>query len=250
MFYFDPLEQFSVFVIFPIFVDNWDFSITNFFVFCLLVFLVFYFLVNNGLMNAKLVGNPYQNVVELLYNFMAGLLTDNFDNKHANKFFVFISSVFFFILFSNLLGMVPYSFTLTSHIIMTFSFSLIIFIYFVLIAVVKYKKHFFSHFFPEGSPLWLAPLLVVIEIISYVLRVISLSVRLFANMMSGHTLLKVLATFGWILLCSKGFLFLLGFAPIVILFLLTGLELGVAFLQAYVFTVLTIIYIEESVNFH
>jgi len=247
--FFDPLEQFSIFILFPLYFNGVDFSITNFFVFGVLVLLTIYVLINHGLANAKLVGHPFQRLIESLYDFVYGLLKENFDIKNANKYFPFIASLFFFILFSNVLGMVPYSFTLTSHIIVTLTFSLMIFIYFVLIAVIKYKKHFFSHFFPEGSPLWLAPLLVVIEIISYTMRVLSLSVRLFANMMSGHTLLKILATFGWIMLCSRGFIFFLSVAPIVILFLLTGLEIGVACLQAYVFTVLAIIYIEESVNF-
>jgi len=247
--FFDPLEQFSVFILLPLYFNGIDFSITNFFVFGFLVFFIIYLLVNHGLSNAKLIGHPFQRIIELLYDFIFGILKENFDIRNANKYFPFIASLFLFIMFSNVLGMIPYSFTLTSHIIVTFAFSSMIFIYFVLIAVVKYKKQFFSHFFPEGSPLWLAPLLVIIEIISYVMRALSLSVRLFANIMSGHTLFKILATFGWILLCSRGFLFFLGIAPIVILFLLTGLEIGVACLQAYVFTVLTVIYIEESVNF-
>jgi len=247
--FFDPLEQFSIFILVPLYFNGLDFSITNFFIFGFLVILTIYLLINHGLANAKLVGHPFQRVIELLYDFVFGLLKVNFDIRNSNKYFPFITSLFFFILFSNLLGMIPYSFTLTSQIIVTFTFSLMIFIYFVLIAVIKYKKHFFSHFFPEGSPLWLAPLLVVIEVISYMIRVISLPVRLFANMMSGHTLFKILAIFGWMMLCSRGFLFFLSAAPIVILFLLTGLELGVACLQAYVFAVLTISYIEESVNF-
>jgi len=248
--FFDPLEQFNVFILYPFFIKGIDLSITNFFIFCFLVFFVIYLLVSYGVSNSKLIGFSLQRVVEMLYEFIYGLLKINLNTKDSNKYFAFISSVFLFILFSNLLGIIPYSFTLTSHVIVTLTFSLMIFIYFVTIAVVKYKKHFFSHFFPEGSPLWLAPLLVVIEIISYVLRVLSLSVRLFANMMSGHTLLKILATFGWVLLCSRGPLFFLSIAPIVILFLLTGLETGVACLQAYVFSVLTIIYIEESINLH
>ena len=250
MILFNPLEQFNVFILIPFYFNFIDVSITNFFIFSLIVFFIIYILINHGLMNAKLIGHPFQLILELLYKFIYGLLSVSFNLKNSNKYFPFIGSLFFFILFSNLLGMIPYSFTLTSHIIVTFTFSLMIFIYFILIALVKYKKYFFSHFFPEGSPLWLAPLLVIIELISYILRVISLSVRLFANMMSGHTLLKILATFGWIMLCSRGFLFFLSIAPILILFLLTGLEIGIACLQAYVFVVLTIIYIEESINLH
>ena len=250
MIFFDPLEQFNIFILVPLYFDFIDISITNFFIFSLLVFIIIYLIISNGLINAKLIGNSYQLLLENLYKFVFGLLTVNFNLKNSNKYFPFLTSIFFFILFSNLLGMIPYSFTLTSHLIVTFTFSLMIFIYFLLIALIKYKLYFFSHFFPEGSPLWLAPLLVVIELISYFLRVISLSVRLFANMMSGHTLLKILATFGWIMLCSRGFLFFLSLAPLIVLFLLTGLELGVACLQAYVFAVLSIIYIEESINLH
>lgn len=249
MVYFDPLEQFTVFILFPMFIGGLDISITNFFVFCFFIFGVVYLIVSFGLTNSKLIGNSFQQVVELIFDFIFDILKSNFDTKTSNQYLPFIASLFLFILFSNLLGIIPYSFTITSHILVTFTFALIVFIYFVLIAVFKHKKQFFSHFFPAGSPLWLAPLLVVIEVISYLLRVISLSVRLFANMMSGHALLKILATFAWVMLCSRGFLFFLSVAPIVIIFLLTGLETGVACLQAYVFTVLTVIYIEESINF-
>lgn len=245
MYYFDPLEQFSIFVLFPIFLGNVDLSLTNFTLFCGLLFLSVYFFLNHGLANAKLVSYPFQSIVEMLFDFVSGLVKGSFNTRLTNKYLPFLMTIFLFILFSNLLGMIPYSFTITSHLIVTLVLALIIFIYFTLIGLVKHKKEFFAHFFPEGSPLWLAPLLVIIEFISYCVRVVSLSVRLFANMMSGHTLFKILATFGWILLNTKGILFFLSIAPIVILFLLTGLELGVACLQAYVFTVLTIIYIEE-----
>ena len=245
MFYFDPLEQFSIFVIIPIIFSKIDLSITNFTIFCFILFFMIYFIINHGLMNAKLISFSFQAVVEMIFEFVPDLLKGSFSIKNANKYLPFITTIFLFILFSNLIGMIPYSFTITSHLIVTFVFALIIFIYFTLLGLIKHKKEFFAHFFPEGSPLWLAPLLVVIELLSYLIRVISLSVRLFANMMAGHTLFKILATFGWILLNTKGILFFLSIAPVAILFLLTGLELGVACLQAYVFTVLTVIYIEE-----
>ncbi len=196
MFYFDPLEQFSIFVIIPLIFGNIDISITNFTIFCFILFFMVYFIINHGLLNAKLVSYPFQGIVEMLFDFISSLVKDSFDLKYANKYLPFISTIFFFILFSNLIGMIPYSFTITSHIIVTFAFALIIFIYFTLLGLIRHKKEFFAHFFPEGSPLWLAPLLVVIELLSYIIRVISLSVRLFANMMSGHTLFKILATFG------------------------------------------------------
>jgi len=245
MYFFDPLEQFSIFILFPLFFGNLDLSVTNFTLFCLILIASVYLVYNHGLSNAKLVAYPFQSLVEVIFDFVFNLVKGSFNTTLTNKYLPFLMTVFLFILFSNLLGMVPYSFTITSHLIVTLVLALIIFTYFTLIGLVKHKKQFFAHFFPEGSPLWLAPLLVIIEFISYTVRVVSLSVRLFANMMSGHTLFKILATFGWILLNTKGVLFFLSIAPILILFLLTGLELGVACLQAYVFTVLTIIYIEE-----
>jgi ATP synthase subunit 6 len=146
--------------------------------------------------------------------------------------------------------MVPYSFTLTSHLIITFTLSLIIYIGFNLIGIKKHKLNFLNLLLPSGASIFLVPLLVPIELVSYIFRVISLPVRLFANMMAGHTLLKVIAGFAWSMLNVNSFLFVAHFIPLILLVLLVGLELGVAMIQAYVFTILTCMYINDALNLH
>ncbi len=162
----------------------------------------------------------------------------------GRPYFPFIFTLFMFVLFCNLFGMIPFSFTVTSHIIVTFAFAALVFLGVVSIAIVKHGfGKFISNFLPHGTPLWLAPLIFVIEIISYLARPISLSIRLAANMMAGHVMLKVIA----------GFVFgmgLLGVAPFALLILLTGFEIFVAVLQAYIFTVLTCVYLNDALHLH
>ena len=146
--------------------------------------------------------------------------------------------------------MVPYSFTLTSHLIVTFTLALTIYIGFNIIGIQKHKLNFLSLLLPSGASLALVPILVPIELVSYIFRVISLPVRLFANMMAGHTLLKVIAGFAWAMLNSNIFIFFAHFIPLFLLVILVGLELGVAIIQAYVFTILTCMYINDALNLH
>ena len=153
-------------------------------------------------------------------------------------------------LISNLIGLVPYSFTITSHIIVTFGLALMVFVGVTIISIKEHGLHMLSLFIPSGTSLALAFLLVPIEIISYVFRPISLSLRLFANMMAGHALLKVIAGFAWSMMTAGGLLFLAHFFPLVVLILLIGLELGVAFIQAYVFTILSCMYLNDAINLH
>tara|TARA_B110000495_G_C22425069_1_gene268544 strand:- start:68 stop:517 length:450 start_codon:yes stop_codon:yes gene_type:complete len=148
-----------------------------------------------------------------------------------------------FVLFGNLFGMLPYAFTFTSHIVVTFTMAMFVFLGVTLIAIMKHRMHFFSFFMPPGVPMYMAPILIPIEIISYLSRPISLSVRLFANMLAGHTLMKVFA----------GFIFTLGvfgIAPWFFIVALTGLEIVIAFLQAYVFTILTCLYLNDALHLH
>lgn len=148
-----------------------------------------------------------------------------------------------FVLIGNLLGMTPYSFTFTSHIIVTFAMAAVVFIGVTILGFAKHGMHFFSFFVPPGTPLPLYPLLIPIEVISYLSRPISLSVRLFANMLAGHTLLKVIAGF-------IGLLGAAGVVPLVFVVALTGLEILIAFLQAYVFAILTCLYINDALHLH
>lgn len=189
--------------------------------------------------------NNWQVVAESFYGIVLGIVNENAGPKGL-KHFPLIFTTFIIILTCNILGMIPYSFTVTSHAIITFSTALAIFLGINILGVIKNGYHFLSLFFPPGTPLVLAPLIVFIELVSYVFRVLSLSIRLFANLMSGHTLLKILSTFAWASVSFWG-LFII---PIGIICLITGLEVAIAFLQAYIFSVLLCIYINDAFNLH
>jgi len=182
-------------------------------------------------------------MTELSYEFVANLLRDTVGNE-GRKYFPFVFSLFMFILFGNMLGMIPYSFTFTSHIIVTFAMALTVFVGVTILGFVKHGFRFFSFFVPPGVSVVLWPLMIPIEIISYLSRPISLSVRLFANLTAGHTMLKVFAGF----IISLGVVG--GILPFAFVVALTGLELLIAFLQAYVFTILTCFYINDSIHLH
>ena len=198
--------------------------------------------------NTSIIPSKSQSLVELSYEFIADMIGDNI-GKDGMKYLSFIFSLFMFILLGNLLGMLPYSFTWTSHIIVTFAISFFIFIIVTFIAISKHGLLKFLGFFaPSGVPKAMLILLVPIEIISYLSRPISLSVRLFANMMAGHTLLKVIGGFVFVLGANS---FIIGGAlPVASLVALTGLEIVIAFLQAYVFAILTCLYINDAIHLH
>jgi len=197
-----------------------------------------------------IVPNNWQIILETLYEVIAQLLFDNISTK-GEIYFPFIITIFLFIMFSNLIGLVPYSFTITSHIIITFTLSLTIFIGVNIISISIYKLKMLSLFIPANTSIGLAFLLVPIEFISYIFKPISLGVRLFANLMAGHTLLKVIVGFSWtMVLLNNIVLSILHVFPLLVLILLFGLELGVALIQAYVFTILSCIYLNESINLH
>jgi F-type H+-transporting ATPase subunit a len=183
-----------------------------------------------------------QTVAELFYEFIAGLIKETI-GAQGRKYFPIIFTVFAFVLTGNLLGMIPYSFTFTSHIIVTFAMAIVIFIAVTVLGFVKHGMHFFTFFVPPGTPLVMYPLMIPIEILSYLSRPISLAVRLFANMMAGHILLKVIAGF----VAAMG---VFGILPLALVVALTGLELIIAFLQAYVFTILTCLYINDALHLH
>ena len=193
--------------------------------------------------------NNWQTLIELIYETVAQLLFDNL-NIEGEKYFPFVSVIFTFILFSNLIGLIPYSFTITSHLIVTFTLSFSIFIGVNIICIKKYKFHMLSLFIPANTSFGLALLLVPIEFVSYIFKPISLGVRLFANLMAGHTLLKVIVGFSWSMLLLENYLSVVHIVPLLVLILLVGLELGVAVIQAYVFTILTCIYLNDSINLH
>ena len=190
----------------------------------------------------SIIPSRLQLLSELTYNFVAQLLRDTVGND-GRKYFPFVFTIFMFVLIGNMVGMIPYSFTFTSHIIVTFALAALVFIGVTILGFVRHGLHFFSFFVIPGLPWYMLPLLIPIEVISYLSRPISLSVRLFANMLAGHTLLKVFAGF----VVSLGFA---GFLPLAFIVALTGLEILIAFLQAYVFAILTCLYINDALHLH
>ena len=169
----------------------------------------------------------------------------------ANEIYLpFIYSLFFFILISNLSGNVPYSFAVGTRAIVSLGLRFTIFLGVTILGLQKHKVHFFSYFVPNGTPIVLVPLLVLIEMISYLARAFSLGIRLFANLVAGHTLLKILSGFLYPALSRGIFMFILTLLPLRIFVALTGLEIAVSFIQAYVFTILTCIYIKDSIDLH
>ncbi len=238
----NPLDQFVIQSWVPIKIGEFDASFTNSSAFMLLSVICATALMVLAVRPRAGVPGRWQLLAELSYQFIAKMVADNI-GKEGRVYFPLIFSIFIFVLFGNLLGMIPYSFTFTSHIAVTLTMALLIFIMVTLIAFFKHGMKFFSFFLPEGVPIILAPLMIAIEVISYFTRPFSLSVRLFANMMAGHTLLKVIGGF----VVPLGFF---GFVPVAGLVAVMGLEFLIAFLQAYIFTILTCIYINDAIHLH
>ncbi len=202
-----------------------------------------------GMRPRAMVPGRLQAAAEMGYETVMSMCVDTI-GPEGKKFFPIVFTLFFFILFGNLLGVFPYFFTFTSHIAVTMALSLFVFILTTVVALREHGLHFFSYFKPEGIPPVLAPLMVAIEIISYLSRIISLSVRLFANMMAGHVMLKVFGSF----IVMLGGVGILGLVPaglsLAVNSMLIGFEILVACLQAYVFAVLTCIYLHDAVHLH
>jgi len=247
---FSPLEQFCIEPYLPVSVGIFDISVTNS-SFCMLAAcgLFLYLLRLATTKGGRLIPNYVQSFIELTYEFLINLVQEQIGEK-GKAFFPFIFALFTFLFSCNLIGMIPYSFTVTSHVVVTFGLSVSVFIGVTIVGFYTHGIHFFSFLLPPGAPLMLAPLLVVLELVSYSFRAISLGVRLFANMMAGHTLVKILAGFSWTMMSAGGVLCIASSIPLVVVFALTGLEIGVAVLQAYVFTILTCIYLNDAIHLH
>jgi F-type H+-transporting ATPase subunit a len=242
----DPLHQFEIVRYLDIRVEGLDFSFTNSSLWMAFAVAGAYFLVMAGTRQHAMVPGRLQSVVEMLYEFVAGIVRES-AGKEAMRFFPLIFTLFIFILIGNMLGMIPGSFTFTSHIIVTFFMAVAVFIGVTVLGFVIHGARFLTFFVPHGAPKAMLPLLVPIEILSYCVRPISLSVRLFVNMMAGHTMMKVFAGF----VVSLGSYYVLpGIFPLAIAVALTGFEIAVAFLQAYIFTVLTCIYLHDAIHMH
>ena len=237
-----PLEQFEIIPFVHMKAGNVDLSFTNSSLSMIITVAVITLFLTLTVNTRAIIPSRLQLISELMYSFIAQLLNDTVGDN-GRKYFPFVFALFMFVLIGNMIGMVPYQFTFTSHIIVTFALASVVFIGVTILGLVKHKMHFFSFFVIPGLPIYMLPLLIPIEVISYLSRPISLSVRLFANMLAGHTLLKVFA----------GFVVSLGFAgvlPLAFIVALTGLEILIAFLQAYVFAILTCLYINDALHLH
>ncbi len=238
-----PLQQFMIQPIASLHFLGINLSFTNSSLFMIMTTILILSFFHFGLKKEFVVPNRLQACVENIYDFIKSLVKDNI-GPQGQGFIPLIMTLFTFILCGNLLGMIPYGFTITSHIIVTFSLAGFLFLLATIIGIYKHRFKFLRLFCPHGTPWYIAPILIPIEIISYFSRPISLSIRLFANMMAGHTILKVFAGF----VVSLGIYG--GFIPLALTSIMTGFEILVAFLQAYVFTILTCLYLRDAIELH
>lgn len=245
-----PLEQFEVTSLLglnaPIF-GYLNFTITNFALYSaitLLLIVGLHFLGNN---ETNLLPSKWSIGLESLYASLNSIVREQLGKE---IYFPFIYSLFFFILIANLSGNVPYSYTITTSIVMTIGLSFTILVGVTILGLSIHKLHFFSYFIPSGTPLALVPLLCLIETVSYLARAFSLGIRLFANLVAGHTLLKILSTFLFQMFSGGLIIAVLTLIPFSIFLALIGLELAVSFIQAYVFCLLVCSYIKDAIELH
>jgi ATP synthase subunit 6 len=240
---YSPLEQFDVFKLIILKFASLDISILNILLpFCIINFLFIYF-INIYKINSKLISDAIQNFLELLYKFILNIVIQQLGNKGLNYFHLMFI-IFNFIFFSNLLSLVPFGIAITSHVILIFFLSFTICISIFIIGLIKHYLEFLKIFIPQ-SPLILLLILIPIEIFSYLIRMFSLAIRLAANILAGHTLVHIISTFVLNLTFIKWWLIFIISIP---LLMIIGLEIGIAFLQAYVFTILVSIYLLDALN--
>lgn len=253
MFYIlSPLEQFEVYSLFqfhfPI-VNNTVISLTNLGFYAIISTFITLSLHYISIKSKKVIPNRYQISIESAYFSLLGLVQAQMGKKNE-QYFPFIYSIFFFLLISNLLGNIPYGFTITTSLIVSIGLSVSLFLGVTILALLKHNIHFFSLFVPNGTPLALVPLLVGIEAISYCSRAFSLGIRLFANLLSGHTLLKILSSFLYPMFTKSILISIITLIPFSIFICVIGLEIAVSFIQAYVFTILLSSYLQEAIELH
>ncbi len=237
-----PLEQFKIEPLIPIHIGGLDVSYTNSALYMTIAVILITALLVLGTKRGALVPGRWQSVAEMSYEFVADMVETNAGHG-AEPYFPFVFTLFMFVLFSNFLGLIPYSFTVTSQIIVTFALAAAVFIGVTIIGFVKHGAHFLRLFVPEGVPMILLLLLVPIELLSYFIRPFTLSIRLFANMLAGHTMLAIFGGFA----ASVG---LLAFLPVALDVAILALEVLVAALQAYVFAILTCLYLRDALHLH
>jgi F-type H+-transporting ATPase subunit a len=237
-----PLEQFVTKPYVPIHIGSANLSYTNSALMMTIVVALIMLLLLGATRRAALVPGRLQSMAEISYEFVANMVRENVGTDGI-EYFPLVFSIFMFVLFGNFIGLIPYSFTFTGQIVVTFGLSISVFLLVTLVGLIRHRLHFFSFFFPAGAPVFMAPVLVPIEVISYMSRPVSLGIRLFANMMAGHTMMAVFAGFT----ITLG---IFGFLPIAINVAMFALEMIVCALQAYVFTILTCLYLRDAIHLH
>lgn len=258
---FSPLEQFEIGILYSVFIDSFfgilDLSFTNLSLFIILVLFIYYIIKSwiFWLKDEKVFNNPIQSFMEKIISFILNMLKDNLSWSDI-IYFILLYTIFIFILFSNIVGIFPYTFTITGHLVITFGIAFCIFLGLNIIGYRIHASFLLSLLLPAGVPFAISSLLILIEFISYNFRVISLSVRLFANIMAGHTLLAVIFSFNRFLLTIKTAHIFVLIIPVLVLpalllvIALIGLEFGVAVIQAYVFTLLCTMYLHDAKYLH
>lgn len=242
----DPIHQFEIHAIVPVKLFGYDLSFTNASLFMVIILAAVWFLMVYGTRNRELVPGKLQAAAEMSYEFIANTIRSSAGNE-GMRFFPFVFSLFMFVLFANLIGLIPYTFTVTSQIAVTFAFAALVILTVIIYGIYKHGMHWFGLFVPSGVSPVMLPFLVLIEVISFVSRPISLSVRLFANMLAGHITLKVFGGFVTMLLASGAWAALAPL-PLAGVIAISALELLVAVLQAYVFTILTCVYLNDAIH--
>jgi len=248
-----PLDQFEIRNLLSLnapILGNLSLSLTNIGLYLTIAGYIVFVLNLVSTNNNKVVSNAWSISQESIYATVHGIVISQINEKRGQVYFPFIYVLFVFILVNNLIGMVPYSFASTSHFILTFSLSFSVVLGATILGLSRHGLEFFSLFVPAGCPLGLLPLLVLIEFISYLARNVSLGLRLAANILSGHMLLNILSGFTYNIMTSGFVFFFLGFFPLAFIIAFSGLELGIAFIQAQVFVVLSCSYIKDALELH
>lgn len=243
---FNPLEQFETIPLYPLsFVYLFDITITNYTLTLCIILGVLSFIFFNFIYSIKLVPSYAQAFVETLYIFVFNILNQQ-AGKKGESYFPIVFTLFFFILISNLVGLTPFGFTVTAQFILTISLAFSLNFGLIIVGFLLHGVYFLKKFLPPDTPFWLLPFLCVIEVVSYLIRTLSLSVRLFANMLAGHALMHIISSAFVVLMAKVGYLALM--LAILVILAVMVLETGIAFLQAYVFVILFCIYLSESLE--
>lgn len=244
-----PIHQFEIHPLLPLHIGGVDVSLTNSGLFMLIAAACATLFITLGMRKGALVPGRGQAAVEVVYKSMATMIGDA-AGEHSKPYFPLIFSVFIFILFCNLVGMMPWSFTVTSHIFVTFMIALLVFLTVTVVGFARHGFHFLSLFVPHGTPLVLAPIIFVLELFSYLVRPFSLAIRLFANMLAGHIILKVFGGMAAGMVLASGIAPFLLPLPLLFNVAITGFEFFVAGLQAFIFAILSAVYLHDALELH